>query len=791
MIGDQQDRPDPLSALLKERLDEWRAATTVRPDTHDAPDDQTGSIEPIRSDGSGLAFPTAEPAKSVAGISTVVKPVPPKQSLRLPILAGLILAALAILAYFPTLRGGSRVRADEERPVEFHLSLPESVNTVHVGGTFNGWQFRRNPMQSEDGGRTWKAKVALAPGSYQYKFVLNGYDWRTDPDAGETVDDGNGNRNSLIWVDPFGKESPAKVGDGRITAAALKHVQRDLRYCDADGSRLWLTLRTRADDVESAAVGLNENGRELLVPMERLFTDPLFSYYRASIPYRACKYAFRLKDASSIIWLSPGGGSKNPPQARYEFAPGDGPHLDTPVWMADAIFYQILPDRFANGDPSNDNKPGAPLDSTGRRDRFFGGDLQGVKDHLNDIKSLGVNALYFNPIFTGASHHKYDTDDYLHVDAHFGGDAAFKQLMRAAKADHIHVMLDGVFNHTGVGFFAFQDLLSNQERSKYKDWYTVHSYPVRVQPRPSYEGWWGIQYLPKLNQMNPEVREFTLKTVEDWTRKAGIDAWRLDAANEVDDELWREMRRRLRKINHNEGFVGEIWGDGSHWLQGDMFDSVMNYRWRTAVLDWIAHGKSSPSQFDAKVRELQAVYPPQALRSMYNPLGSHDTPRIRTECGGDWDRVRLAFLLQMTSPGAPAIYYGDEIGMEGGRDPDNRKPMNFTPGPLGRGLRSYIKELIALRKSIPALRRGDWTTMLTDDRANTYAYARRLGDQFAIVVINNSAKAASVDAPVPFFSGQLNVAAATTPAVQPPSKLFCVKHLHVSLPPLSGIVLTP
>jgi glycosidase len=467
--------------------------------------------------------------------------------------------------------------------------------------------------------------------------------------------------------------------------------------------------------------------------------------------------------------------------------------------VQDAIFYQIVPDRFYNADPSNDPPNNQPIDFTGRRegDGFHGGDLKGIIEKLDYLQELGVTTLYLTPVFASVTHHNYDTDDYETVDPQLGTNEDLETLARRLHQNGFRLVLDGVFNHVGIYFFAFQDLLQHQERSPYKDWFIVERFPVKVEPNPAYWAWWNIPYMPKLNHENPIVRRYLLGVVERWTRRLGLDGWRLDVANEVPDRFWREFRPVVKRANPEAVIIGEIWSDAGRWLQGDMFDSVMNYLWRGAVLGWIAHRNLRPSQFDMRMRDLQIRYPRQSLYAMYNMLSSHDTPRFWRECGGDERRVRLGFLLQMTAIGAPAIYYGDEIGLDGGGIPDNRRPMEWNPTPQQRALRDFVRHLIRVRQAIPALRRGDWQTLLIDDARNLYAYARTMEPKtargsLAIVVINNGEQPAEIELPVPLAEGALSLVASTAPE-NDLRDTYPVNNGRVALTlaPMTGIVLIP
>lgn len=683
-------------------------------------------------------------------------------------------------------------RAQDGIPVTFRLQLEQPAQVVYLAGTFNDWRVGQNPMRSEDGGRTWTLTLHLLPGVYQYKFVVNGTEWRTDPNAVQNVDDGMGNINSLLVVEAKGINPPARSGDGLITLSALRHDPRSLFYLQGDGKDAVLTVRTRRDDVQRVNLILYDGKRFIAKPMPRVARDVLFSYYRLNVPLRAWQYLFTVQDGRKRVWLAPTGASENKPAQWFRLEPQRVPVVRVPAWTADAIFYQIVPDRFLNADPANDPDPSKPLDETGRTDQFFGGDLWGVVQKVDYLHSLGITALYLTPVFTSVTHHKYDTDDYTHVDPHFGGDEALITLCRELKRRGMRLVLDGVFNHVGVYFFAFRDLLEKQERSVYRDWFTVHRFPVRIEDPPPYAAWWNIPYVPKLNHENPQVRRYLLDVVVRWMRRVPFDGWRLDTANEVPDRFWREFRREVKRVRSDAVIIGEIWGDASHWLRGDVFDAVMNYPWRSAILDWVAFRRIPPSQVDDRLRLLAMTYPRAVTYGMYNMLSSHDTHRLRTVCGGDWHKVRLAFLLQMTLPGAPAIYYGDEIGMEGGNIPDNRRPMEWNPSPEGKALREYVRALIRLRKEHSALRRGEWVTLLTDDKQNVYAYLRRQGREQVVVVINNGEKPATVRMRLPGAGGKFQVLIRSDGVVtRGRIRADQSGSMTVTLPPLCGWVLAP
>ncbi len=345
---------------------------------------------------------------------------------------------------------------------------------------------------------------------------------------------------------------------------------------------------------------------------------------------------------------------------------GDQPEF-VPHWPRRAIFYQIFPERFANGDPSNDPPGVEPWGARPKVNNYFGGDLRGIIDHLDYIANLGANAIYLNPVFASASNHKYYTSDYLKIDPAFGTNDLFKKLVAACHEKKIRLVIDGVFNHTGTDHWAFQDIVKNGENSRYIGWYNIYSFPVIVRPsNPNYECWWGSGRLPKLMVENPEVKAHLFEVTKYWT-EMGIDGWRLDVPNDIPHEFWVEWRSFVKGINPECYIVGEIWGDASEWLRGDQFDGVMNYEFRKACLDFFCRGTAAPSEFDAQLASTRSHYPAEVNYVLQNLLGSHDTERFLTLCNREVWRLKLAVLFQMTYVGAPMVYYGDEVGWREGR----------------------------------------------------------------------------------------------------------------------------
>lgn len=433
-----------------------------------------------------------------------------------------------------------------------------------------------------------------------------------------------------------------------------------------------------------------------------------------------------------------------------------------PNWVTDAIFYQIFPDRFARSTrvpkPSNLE----PWDTPPTRHGYKGGDLLGVVEHLDYLQDLGINAIYLNPIFQSASNHRYHTHDYYQVDPLLGGNEAFRTLLNEAHRRGIRIIIDGVFNHVGRGFFQFNDILENGTSSPWVEWFIVHRFPPNAyqhSDEPNYEAWAGLHPLPKLNHANPEVREFIMQVAEHWIRE-GIDGWRLDVPQEITVEgFWEEFRERVKAINPEAYLVGEIWQKAPEWLQGSRFDALMNYPLARAIVaftvgpnvqhelvdqtEYFPWPPMEGTTFAEELDQLFALYPWPFQLTQYNLLGSHDTARILSIANGDEDGVRLALLLLFTLPGAPAIYYGDEIGMTGGKDPDCRRTFPWEkPETWNLPLLNHYRTLSNLRHRHPALRTGTYHPLYSDH--NVHAFLRQGTDETILTAVNTGQTTAQI-----------------------------------------------
>lgn len=483
----------------------------------------------------------------------------------------------------------------------------------------------------------------------------------------------------------------------------------------------------------------------------------------------------------------------------YTFDPATAPRFETPAWVRDGIFYQIFPDRFLNADKSNDPKfdqwyyegktrlprvgkfngeyyhfvkdwydidglKTSPYRSDGKPDyfSFYGGDIEGVRQKLGYLKDLGITIIYFNPVFEAKSNHRYDSASYENIDPKLGTNEEFRKFVDEAHALGIRVILDTVFNHTGSSHWAFKDCVDHGPKAEHWDWYEWKKWPLPesgdFKAEDYYECWWGFGDLPDVNfdlknkktvengitniedaEPNQAVVDYLLESTRFWLTDLDVDGLRLDVPNEVPLWFWKLFAEDVKKTKPDAYIVAELWGDASTTVGPGMFDATMNYRYfRDPVTKWIAQGNGSAAQFDRELAPGRFVYPPQAQQAMMNLLDSHDTVRFRTQAGGDARKLRLATLFQMTYVGAPHIYYGNEIAMEGGSDPDCRRPLPWKKAdePERMQTREWFQKLTAIRTNSEALRRGTFRTIVAE--GPLYAYAREAGNETVIVVLNNS-----------------------------------------------------
>ena len=507
---------------------------------------------------------------------------------------------------------------------------------------------------------------------------------------------------------------------------------------------------------------------------------------------------------------------------------------DVPAWAKDAVYYYIFPERFRNGDTGNDEKPGVdrfhdktvefhkdwndkpwrPHSGDGSDDDysndFYGGDIAGIVEKLDYIKSVGANTLYITPMFTAASNHKYDTADWKHIDPHFGSNADFERLCREAAKRGIRVLPDASLNHSGAdsiyfdrygtrgGNGAFEGGKINPA-SPYTTWYTFDA--TQTEPDKQYKGWAGVADLPELNKADPSYRDFAYRAPDSVTRtwlNAGASGWRMDVAPWVPDDFWREWRTVVKQTRPDALTVSETWFDASKFFLGDEFDSTMNYIFRDALIDYANGGDAH--KLVANLEELREAYPPQTFNALMNLLSTHDTARslhlfgdVAGQATPDQvalakQKLRLAVFFQMTYPGSPAIFYGDEVGVTGGPDPMNRGtyPWADRGGHPDNALLADFRRLTKLRHDLPVLRHGQLLAPLYVD-SHVVVLARRDADTWAISATNNGDAAQTLTLPVPAGARLVGWTDASTHAQA--NVDAATGSLRLVVPARSGIVL--
>ena len=430
-------------------------------------------------------------------------------------------------------------------------------------------------------------------------------------------------------------------------------------------------------------------------------------------PYKRCKYYFELH-TDKEVWYYFEDGFLKEEQLHMEgrmlqcFIVPWMNQADinvTPDWVNDTVWYQIFPDRFCNGTPEKNGEDILPW-RTGpvTNQERFGGNLAGIRKRLSYLKELGINGIYLNPIMEAESNHKYDTRDYTKIDPYFGDNEEFALLVKEAHELGIRVMVDAVFNHCGRRFAQWLDVEKKGEKSEFADWFMIHDWNVLKKQGDTRDGRFYSfafnEYMPKLNTNNEEVIRYFSDICESWIRDFDIDGIRFDVGNEVSHRFLKRVRERVKSLKPDIYLLGEIWHDASQWLMGDEYDSVMNYPLMSGIHDFFLDKESTKEDFEYMVNRCYTMYMQQCNNVLFNLLDSHDTERLMNRLKNlNVFYQQLAVLFTM--PGSPCIYYGTEIAMEGGHDPDCRRcmPWDEMDSEENRKRLEEMKKLISLRKS--------------------------------------------------------------------------------------------
>lgn len=527
--------------------------------------------------------------------------------------------------------------------------------------------------------------------------------------------------------------------------------------------RVVIRLRAKKDDLKKVTLFVGDTACRknpidfFPFEMEVVASDLYFDYFEADFvsPFKRMHYYFLLDDGKETINYFSGFFRNDLPDGRSEYYKLPFNHradiADIPDWVHDAVIYNIFPDSFAT---KKGFITGAGTETTYKNDKMteavktkgrLGGTIKGISENVDYLKDLGINCIYINPLFAAGEYHKYDTIDYFSVDPNFGTNEDFREMVKTLHANGIRVITDGVFNHCGWNFFAFDDVIRNQEKSKYVDWFYGLEFPVErpddPDAYPTYDCFAYERLMPKLNTQNPEVIDYIYSVAEYWIKEFDTDGWRLDVADEVNDDLWRGFRKRVKSIKPDAFIIGEVWVNASHWMQGDMYDSVMNYDLRKYCRYYFAEGGIDTETFSAGVTDLYLRYKKNMTFGTLNLLDSHDVPRFFTSCNGDERKFMEAVVFQMMFVGAPSVFYGDEQGFTGVTEAEYRRPMEFSEGKFY----DFYKNIISIRRNEKAVRRGSYKRILGIG-AGVFAFRREYEGEYVDVYLNNSEMTERVNA---------------------------------------------
>lgn len=577
----------------------------------------------------------------------------------------------------------SSLRADEvpagrgQRVHRFEYRPRGSPRSVNVAGDFNGWSTTATPMVEQKDG-VWAVEAPLSDGVHFYKFVVNGDQWVNDPHSDVELEqpDNYGGKNSAVLIGPDGRKLPP-ARPNHILAGAVLHDPTQVRDCNVVSPQLLrLAIRTQAEDVSAVRVWVHQdNGQWHARDMGRIDRSFGYDYFATVLQVNQgrAEYMFELKDGPAL-YVSAGGDFSSMDAAQSSpFAVEMKPAFETPDWAKHAVWYQIFPERFRNGDPSNDPPNTRRWTSSwfarlpGESGKFYedvwsrryGGDIQGIRESLPYLRELGVNAIYLNPIFEAEDLHKYDTSDYRHVDDNFGfkgdleelkgetddpatwqwsrTDRLFLDFIQEAHRQGFKVIIDGVFNHVGKAHYAFADVLKNGKNSRYADWFEITDFG----PPLKYHAWDGPNGALPVFKKDPKLglargpREHIMAITKRWLApdgdaSKGVDGFRLDVPGDIPHPFWVDWRKLVKGIKPDAYISGEIWTWAQPWLEGDQFDAVMNYRFATVAQEFFVNQRQAmpPDVFGSRLNQLAYSYPYQVSLVQQNLFDSHDTDRF-------------------------------------------------------------------------------------------------------------------------------------------------------------------
>ena len=530
----------------------------------------------------------------------------------------------------------------------------------------------------------------------------------------------------------------------------------DKRFCYAIDKDLFvIRVQVKKDDMEEVIlhcedkyIPMERKDTRKTITMKKVATSRFHDYYEAQLQMHliCLRYFFEFKDMQG----------ERVYYGNYEFSKEcitnrdrmfDCPQnlreeemFEVPQWAANKAVYQIFPSRFAASQPVDRElwykAPITPMDN-------LHGDLRGIIEHIDHIQKLGIDVLYMTPVFKSNSCHKYDTIDYYQVDPSFGTLEDLKKLVQKAHERGMKVVMDAVFNHTAREFFAFEDILEKGEKSKYLDWYFIEGFPLEGGSGeiPNFKCFAYHGGMPKLNLRNPEVEKFITDVACYWIKECDIDGWRLDVGDEISHFFWKRFREAVKAVKKNMLIIGEIWHYAGDFLEGDEWDTVMNYPFYLNMIDLLADEKINVSRFVQNLGYLKGRLNKKCYPLMWNLIDSHDTARFLYLCNNNKKKQHLAAAFQLLLPGMPMIYYGDEYAMPGANDPDCRRGMYWDEEYQDQEMFEWYKQLLHIRKAHTCIVDGELIETIVKDEEETIVFIRKNGEETIALIFNCSSNA--------------------------------------------------
>lgn len=549
-----------------------------------------------------------------------------------------------------------------------------------------------------------------------------------------------------------------------MNKSAILHIPRS-QYAYALGEyTLTIRIRTGKNDITSCSLYYGDRACQKTpmdfteLSMNLTASDELFDYYEVTFdsPYIRVCYYFELRSNEEWFYYYGEQFKKELPDIllkgqviegrseyfQYPFILRSEIHK-VPEWFRESVVYNIFPDSFATAKESMVCESKSLSLTCGNISRSrLGGTIRGMIENLDYIKELGFTCIYLNPIFTAGEYHKYDLIDYYHIDPCLGTDEDFHELVDKIHNKNMKIIIDGVFNHCGWYFFAFEDVIQNGESSIYKDWFYELTFPVKrpshASEAPSYSCFAYEKKMPKLNTANSQVVEYFVQVCKYWINEFEIDGWRLDVANEVDKNFWRSFRQAAKEANPDTILIGEVWENAEVWLQGDIFDSTMNYDFRRHCRDFFALQAIDGKTFLERINQMNYRYPLGITLGQLNLLDSHDVPRFLTLCQDNIAKWKLAALFLFLSPGVPCLFYGDEKGISGMSENEYRSPMPWSENDHSKHLTTFVKNLISIRKDYLYNQiESQKDTMTTSRSSNNMLIIEKHGKKGKLVIYLN------------------------------------------------------